>query len=178
MFGSKKTITDRVKETLTEYLDTKFDDYRGQIALDLARGLASLAGLIAIWTLAIVCLMFVSIALALLLGWIFSFFMSSFAYVLSFLLIAIVLLSVAYYILKHKEKYIEAPVFKIMSETLRSPETWGLENRSASDKEPKETETTPHKRSSSSPTKVIPTRIERKSPPEDIQLPPSNEDIL
>lgn len=126
MFGSKKTITDRAKDMVTDYVDTKFEDYRGQISLDLARGLATLAGLIALWTLAIVCLMFVSITLALLLGWIFSFWMKSFAFVLSFLIIAIGLLSGAFYLLIHKEKYIEEPVFKIMADTLRSPETWGV----------------------------------------------------
>ena len=134
MFGSKKTLTDRVRDTLTEYIDTKFEDYRGQISLDLARGLAALAGLIAIWTLAIVCLMFVSITFALLIGWALSFWMSSFAFVLSFLIVAVILLGAAFYILMNKEKYIEEPVFKIMAETLRSPETWGLGNKKSNSK--------------------------------------------
>lgn len=124
MFGSKKNITDRAKDLVTEYADAKFEDYRGQISLDLARGLAALAGLVALWTLAVVCVMFLSFTLALLLGWIFSFWLKSFAYVLSFALVATALLSAAYYLFKNKEKYIEEPVFKIMAETLRSPETW------------------------------------------------------
>lgn len=120
MFGSKKSITDRVKESLTDYLDDKFEDYRGQIALDLARGLGSLAGLVAVWSLAIISAMFLSIAVALLLGWLLSFFMASFAYTLSFLLIALVLIGAAAYIIKHQEKYIITPVFNIMSKSLRT----------------------------------------------------------
>lgn len=120
MFGSKKSITDRVKDSLTDYLDDKFEDYRGQIALDLARGLGALAGLVALWSVAIILAMFVSIAIALLLGWAFSFFIATFAYVLSFLLVSIVLIAVAAYIIKHKEKYIERPVFEIMAKTLRT----------------------------------------------------------
>jgi len=125
MFGSKKSITDRVKNSLTDYLDDKFEDYRGQIALDLARGIGALAGLVAIWSVAIIAVMFFSIAVALLLGWVFSFFITTFAYALSFLLVSIVLIAVAAFIIKHKEKYIVTPVFDLMSTTLRS--TMGLD---------------------------------------------------
>lgn len=120
MFGGTKNITDRLKDNITKYVDTKFEEYRSQIAVDLAKGLASLAGLIAIWTLAIVCVIFVSFAVALLLGWVLSHWMQSFAYVLSFLLIAVTLLSGAFFILINKEKYIEIPVYKTMSATLRA----------------------------------------------------------
>lgn len=173
MFGSKKTITDRVKESLTEYLDAKFEDYRGQIALDLSRGLASLAGLVAIWSLAIICMMFASITFALLLGWGFSFFMNSFAYILSFLLVAVGLLSFAYYILLHKEKYIEEPVFKIMAEALRKPEIWGIKDKQAK-KEETTNQTTAQKTTASS--NVIPPNIETTTT---IDLPPTSlhEDI-
>lgn len=123
MFGNKKTISDRIKEVLTEYIDTKFEDYRAQIALDLSNGLAALAGLIAIWTLAIVCVIFVSITMALLLGWLLSFWLYHFGYILSFLLIAGGLMGGAYWLLKNKKEYIEEPVFNIMSKTLRTEET-------------------------------------------------------
>lgn len=129
MFGSKKTITDRAKNMVTDYIDTKFEDYRGQISLDLARGLAILAGLVAIWTLAIVCLMFVSISFGLLLGWVLSFWLDRFAFVLSFLIIASFLLAVAYYLLVNKKTYIEDPVFKIMAKALRSPNTSEFEQK-------------------------------------------------
>ena len=125
MFGSKKSITDRVKESLTDYLDDKFEDYRGQIALDLARGIGALAGLVALWSVAIIAGMFFSIAIALLLGWAFSFFMESFAYTLSFLLVSMLLFAVAAFIIKHKEKYIVTPVFDLMATTLRT--TMGLD---------------------------------------------------
>lgn len=170
MFGSKKTITDRVKDVLTEYLDDKFEDYRGQISLDLARGLASLAGLVAIWTLAIVCVVFVSIAFALLLGWALSFWMSSFAFVLSFLIVAVILLCSAFIILLNKEKLIEEPVFTIMAKTLRSPETWGLEDKKKDT--PKDTKKTKPK-DTSTKTKEAPKPKENKKPsgPE-LELPP------
>jgi len=125
MFGSKKSITNRVKESLTDYLDDKFEDYRGQIALDLARGIGALAGLVALWSVIIIAAMFLSISIALVLGWALLFFMESFAYALSFLLISIVLITVATYIMKHKEKYIVTPVFDLMSKTLRT--TMGLD---------------------------------------------------
>lgn len=125
MFGSKKSITDRVKDSLTDYLDDKFEDYRGQIALDLARGIGVLAGLVALWSVAIIAVMFFSIAVALLLGWVFSFFITTFAYALSFLLVSIVLIALAAFIIKHKEKYIVTPVFELMATTLRS--TMGLD---------------------------------------------------
>lgn len=125
MFGNKKSITNRVKESLTDYLDDKFEDYRGQIALDLARGIGALAGLVALWSAAIIAAMFFSFAFALFLGWVFSFFISTFAYALSFLLVSIILIGVAVFIIKHKEKYIVTPVFDLMSTTLRT--TMGLD---------------------------------------------------
>lgn len=121
MFGSKKTITDRVKDSLTDYLDEKFDNYRGQIALDLSRGLAALAGLVALWSIAIVSGVFLAISLAFLLGWLLSFAMDSGSYVVSFGLMTVVIIAGTYYLIKNKDKYIEEPVFNIMSEMLRSP---------------------------------------------------------
>ena len=52
--------------------------------------------------------------------------MTTFAYALSFLLISIVLIAIATYIIKHKEKYIVTPVFDIMSKTLRT--TMGVDD--------------------------------------------------
>ena len=49
MFGNKKpSWTENLRVKITQYVDERFEEYRGQIAVDLARGLASLAGLIAI----------------------------------------------------------------------------------------------------------------------------------
>lgn len=119
MFSSK--FTGKVKDSLTDYLDKKFDDYRGQIALDLSRGLAVLAGLIAILSLVIVSGVFLSVALALLLGWLLSLVWAGPTYIISFLLVSTVLFGGAYYMIKHKERYIEEPVFKAVSKVLRSP---------------------------------------------------------
>lgn len=121
MFGSKKTITDRVKDSLTDYLDEKFDNYRGQIALDLSRGLAALAGLIAVWSIAIISGIFLTVSMALLIGWLLSFAMPQGSYVVSFGLMAVGIFAGTYHLIKNKERYIEEPVFKLMSEMLRSP---------------------------------------------------------
>lgn len=120
MFGNK-SLGDKLKETLTEYIDEKFEEYRGQLANDLSSGLSGLAGIVAIWSLFIVCLIFIAITIAMLLGWFLSNWMNDFAYVLSFLIVAVVLLTSAYFILINKRKYIEKPVYKIMSKTLRNP---------------------------------------------------------
>jgi uncharacterized membrane protein YqjE len=122
MFNKNKlSWTDQLKDKITKYVDELFEEYRGQLSIDLSRGLAALAGLIALWTLAIVCVVFISITIALLIGWILSSYFQQFAYVLGFLLVALVLLGGAYYILQHRKKYIEQPVFNTMSKALRSP---------------------------------------------------------
>ncbi len=121
MFGNKKTITDRVKDSLTDYLDEKFDNYRGQIALDLSRGLAALAGLIAMWSIAIISGVFLAVALALLVGWLLSFALPAGSYVVSFALMSVIIFGGTYYLIKNRDRYIEEPVFNIMSKMLRSP---------------------------------------------------------
>jgi hypothetical protein len=122
MFNKNKlSWTDQLKDKITKYVDELFEDYRGQLSIDLSRGLAALAGLIALWTLAIVCVVFVSITIALFIGWGLSFYLQKFAYILGFLLVAVVLLGIAYYIMRHKKKYIEQPVFHTMAKALRSP---------------------------------------------------------
>ena len=145
MFSNKKpSWTEQLRVKITQYVDERFEEYRGQISIDLAHGLAALAGLIAIWTLAIVCVLFVAFTLALVFGWIFSFWIPSFAYVLSFMLVATVLIAGAYYLLQHKKKHIEDPVFKIMSESLRSPESWDIkedENNTNSSEKNREEDT-------------------------------------
>ncbi|MCH2021132.1 MAG: phage holin family protein [Saprospiraceae bacterium] len=140
MFSNKKTLSDRLKEVLTDYIDSKFEDYRGHLANDLSKGLASLAGLVAIWSLAIVCLMFFSISIALLLGWAFTFWMSSFSYVFSFLIIAVLLLGISIYILKNIKKIIEDPVYKIMSISLNETQNQVSQNKEAIKKRKKTNE--------------------------------------
>jgi hypothetical protein len=170
MFGSKRSITDRVKESLTDYLDVKFEDYRGQIASDLAKGIGALAGLVALWSVIIIAVMFLSISIALVLGWALSFFMESFAYALSFLLISIVLITIAAYIIKYKEKYIVTPVFNLMSKTLRT--TMGLDEDNNEPLLQEDMETTPVKEEPKTPVtyndldpELEPHSIKTKTPP-------------
>lgn len=141
MFSSK--FTGKVKDSLTDYLDKKFDDYRGQIALDLSRGLAVLAGLIAILSLAIVSGVFMAITIALLLGWLLSLFWQGPTYIVSFLVIGATLFGGAAYLIKYKEHYIEEPVFRAVSKVLRSPDS--LASKEATTVIPKENDPNPIK---------------------------------
>lgn len=171
MFGSKKSITDRVKDSLTDYLDDKFEDYRGQIALDLARGLGALAGLVALWSVAIIAGIFFSIAVALLLGWAFSFFIKSFAYALSFLLVSMILIAVAAYIIKYKEKYIVTPVFNIMSKTLRT--TLGIDPKNENPHPNEDIETPPMNDKTKAPLSANDPNPNLELPPVKTEAPPS-----
>lgn len=121
MFGTKKNITDRVKDSITEYVDEKFDQYRGQISFDLSRGLAALAGLVALWSVAIISGIFLAITLSLLIGWLLSLVMAEGGYLVSFGMMALAIIAGTYFLIKNKKQYIEDPVFKIMSEVLRTP---------------------------------------------------------
>lgn len=121
MFGSKIPITDKIKEALTEYIDEKFEEYRGEISNDLSKGIGGLAGLVAIWSMFIICLLFVSFSIALFLGWLLSFWLNLPAYIISFAFISILLITAAYLIFKNKKRYIEAPVYKIISKALNNP---------------------------------------------------------
>ena len=116
------SLGDKLKESLTQYIDEKFESYRGQIASDLSTGIASLAGIIAIWSLFIVCLIFLFASIAILLGWFLKAWMGTFAYIISFLFVSFLLLILSGYILLNRKKIIENPVFKIISKTLRNPE--------------------------------------------------------
>lgn len=119
MFSSK--FTDRVKDSLTQYLDQKFNDYRGQVVVDLSKGLAALAGLITLLSAVIVGSIFSAATLALLLGWLLSFVWAGPTYLVSFILVNALLFGGAYYLIKNKERYIEEPVFKIVSKALGNP---------------------------------------------------------
>ncbi len=122
MFGNKKTLADRLKEVLTEYIDTKFEEYRGQISNELSKGIAALAALVAIWSLIIIGIIFISFTTALILGWVLSGWIPGFAYQISFLTVSMILIAIAYFILKNKKKYIVKPVYEIISKELNNPE--------------------------------------------------------
>lgn len=116
------SIGDKLKESLTQYIDEKFESYRGQIASDLSTGIASLAGIIAIWSLFIICLIFLFASIAILMGWFLQAWMGTFAYIFSFLFVSFLLLVLSAFLLLNRKKIIENPVFKIISKTLRNPE--------------------------------------------------------
>lgn len=154
MFGNKKNITDRVKDSITEYIDEKFDQYRSQIAFDLSRGLAALAGLVALWSVAIISGIFLAITLALLIGWLLSFVMNEGAYLVSFGGMALTIIAGTYFLIKNKKQYIEDPVFKIMSNVLRAPSAVieAQEKKSTVNKKP------------SKPTSTLPKPKEKTTP--------------
>jgi len=122
MFGNnKKSWGDRIRERLTEYIDQRFDDYRGQLSHDVSEGISILAGLIAIWTVGILLVVFVGFSLALLLGWGLSYFMGTLGYLLGFVIITLVILGGGLWVLSRRVKLIERPVFKLISQSLRAP---------------------------------------------------------
>ncbi len=121
MFGSKIPLTDKIKEALAEFVDEKFEEYRGQISNELSKGIAGLAGLVVIWSMAIMGCLFMAFSVALLIGWVLSFYWPVFGYVVSFLCISCCLIILAYCLFKKKQTLIEQPVYKIISILLENP---------------------------------------------------------
>lgn len=115
-------MINRIKNRINEYVDERFEDYRGQIARDVAKGLGALAGLLALWTAGLVAAFFVGITVALLLA---SFLPSDWGlwrYLLGFITIALFQVVVVYQLLKHRKSWIEQPVEQITAKALRSPD--------------------------------------------------------
>ena len=119
MFGTNNNNwSNKLLHKITTYIDTRFEDYRSQIADDLAKGLAVLAGLVALWTVAIISIVFAAFTFALLLGFLLSFWLGTLAYILSFLACSFVLFAGSYWLLKNKRAYIETPIEELMSKVL------------------------------------------------------------
>ncbi len=119
MFGkSSNNWTDKVRDKLTAYVDERFEDYRERIAQDLSQGLATLAGLIAIWTVALLCLVFLGIVFSLLLAQILRPWAGEWAYLIGFSGIAILLIGLGSLLLIRRLYIIEKPVFKAMLKAL------------------------------------------------------------
>lgn len=114
---------DRLTTKINTYIDNRFDTYRGQLSTDLSSGLAALAGLIAVWTLFIVLVVFIGIALALWLGVLLRPWLPQTATVWGFSGIALLFIGLAYYVFLHRKRLIETPVYRITSRALRAPET-------------------------------------------------------
>jgi hypothetical protein len=118
MFGTNNNWSNKLLHKITSYIDTRFEDYRSQIADDLAKGLAVLAGLVALWTVAIISVVFAAFTFALLIGFLLSFWLGTLAYILSFLTCSLILFAGSYWLLKNKRTYIEMPIEKLLSKVL------------------------------------------------------------
>lgn len=110
----KNSLTGRLSEKITEYLDDRVLDYKEQVADDLAKGLGALAGLVAIWTMITILLIFGGIALSLFIGTTLGNSLAGYG------IVAGIYIVVAYIILKNKKAWIEQPVFRITFKALTS----------------------------------------------------------
>ncbi len=106
--GWKKMITDRV----SAYVDNRFVDYKSQISEDVSRGIANLAGLVVIWTLVIISLLFVGFTLALLFGYMLK------SNLIGFGIVSAIILLIAVLVFVNKEKWIEQPVYESTTKAL------------------------------------------------------------
>jgi hypothetical protein len=113
-------FSDRVKDKVQSFTDQKFEDYRGQVSVDLARGIATAAGLVALWTAIVLVLLFGNIALGFFLAWLIRPWCGDLSYALSFGGIALVFCGLCYWVIRYRFKYIEMPVFRLISHALRS----------------------------------------------------------
>ena len=120
MFSSnKKPIwIEKLQDGITEYVDERFDEYKHIIARDLSKGLASLAGMITVWSILIVGLVFTSFSIAFSLGWILSIWIPKAGYLISFATVSIILIAGIYFLIKNKRKNIEQYVFEVVFASL------------------------------------------------------------
>ena len=134
MFSSnrKPIWLEKLQDGITEYVDERFDDYKHIIARDLSKGLASLAGMITVWSILIVGLVFTSFTIAFSLGWILSFWVPEASYLFSFALVSILLIAWIYYIIKNKRPQIEKHVFKIVFASLSEDDKKRTDHRTNS----------------------------------------------
>ena len=120
MFSSnKKPIwLEKLQDGITEYVDERFDEYKHIIARDLSKGLASLAGMITVWSILIVGLVFISFSIAFSLGWVLSIWIPEAGYLISFATVSIIIIAGIYYLIKNKRKNIEQYVFEVVFASL------------------------------------------------------------
>ena len=111
MFGKGNNWTDKLKDKLTAYVDERFEDYKERLAEDLSKGIATLAGLVLIWTVAVIGVIFVGIAMSLLLAELFRPWLANWAYLLGFLVVAMAIGALGYWLIKNKVQYVEKPVY-------------------------------------------------------------------
>lgn len=116
-------MINRIKNRINEYVDHRFEDYRGQIARDVAKGLGALAGLLALWTAGLVATFFVGITLSLLIASFLPIVWGIWRYLIGFILIALLQVVVVYVLLRRRKTWIEEPVEQITAHALRSPES-------------------------------------------------------
>lgn len=116
-------MINRIKNRINSYVDERFEDYRGQIARDVAKGLGALAGLLALWTAGLVAAFFVGVTFALLFASFLPIDWGIWRYLLGFITIALLQVIVVYILLQRRKTWIEQPVEQITASALRSPES-------------------------------------------------------
>ena len=119
---SGKSFSDRLKDRLQSFTNARFEDYRGQLTNDLARGVAVVAGLLVLWSLVLVVLLFVGLMLAFLLAWALRPWLGDLAYVGGFGLVALAMAGLAWRFLRQRLQLIELPVYRLLLQVLRQPE--------------------------------------------------------
>ena len=110
--------SEKLRERLTAYADERFEDYKGRLSTDLSQGIATLASLLTIWTIAMVCLIFIGIMLGMFLTQILSFWVGNWSGVLGFLIITILYIIIGSWFLKNRVKFVENPVYKAVYDAL------------------------------------------------------------
>lgn len=109
----ENSLKNKMAGRVADFMDDRFDEYRGQISIDISKGLSKLSGVIAIWSMIIISLIFAGLALAIGLGLIIG------SYIAGFAIIAVLQLFVMYMVFRNKKKWIEDPIFTISKKALR-----------------------------------------------------------
>ncbi|MEM7104429.1 MAG: hypothetical protein AAF502_14930 [Bacteroidota bacterium] len=109
----ENSLKNKMANRVADFLDDRFDEYRGQISIDISKGLSKLAGVIAIWTMIILFLVFSGLAIALGLGALTG------SYIAGFAIVAVIHILIMYLVMKNLGKWIEEPIFNISKKALR-----------------------------------------------------------
>ena len=109
----ENSLKNKMANRVADFLDDRFDEYRSQISIDISKGLSKLAGVLAIWTMIIICLVFVGLAVALGLGALLG------SYIAGFAIVALLHLGTMYVVIRNQKKWIEEPIFNISKKALR-----------------------------------------------------------
>ena len=117
--NGEKGLTKKIANRLTAYVDERFEDYRNQITMDLSKGLAALSGVIVIWTIIILIVVFIGITLSFFLGKV----LNSNTY--GFLIVTGVMIIGGSLIMLRRKALVESRVLEIAKRALRVDEQIG-----------------------------------------------------